>query len=254
MITSTPRTALLRRTATLVTSAAIAAGGASMLAAPAHAAGGYGPYVTVASPSLSARTAPSTSATVVQQLAYHSTIYIACQTSGTSVGGSVVWDRLTSGVYVFDYWTNTPGYLTWTTSIPRCGTTAPAPAPTATFGKTVTYNEGASGQCTWWAINEFHGYTGLYPNLVAPGNNGDAQFWAGNATYNGWTVTATPRVHSIAVFPPYKNSAGAVGHVAWVTAVSGTQITITEMNFVAWNKVDTRTLTPDVTVRYILAP
>ena len=70
------------------------------------------------------------------------------------------------------------------------------------MGRTVSYNEGATGQCTWWAINEFHAFDGLYPNLVAPGNNGNAQYWAGNAIYNGWTVTATPRVDSIAVFPP----------------------------------------------------
>jgi surface antigen len=42
--------------------------------------------------------------------------------------------------------------------------------------------------------------------------------------------------------------------VAWVTAVSGGQITVSEMNYVAWNRVDTRAMTPTSTVRYILAP
>lgn len=251
MTTSPARTTFARRTATLVTSVAIAAGGAGMLAAPAHATGGYGPYLTLASPTLNARSTPSTSATIVQQLAYHSTIYITCQTSGSSVGGSVVWDRLSSGVFISDYWTNTPAYLTWTTSIPRCGTTSPT--PTAKVGRTVSYNEGAAGQCTWWAITEFYRYTGHYPNLVAPGNNGNAQYWAGNAAYNGWTVTATPRVNSIAVFQPNTNGAGQVGHVAWVTAVSATQITVSEMNFIGFDKLDTRTLTPVSSVRYILA-
>ena len=162
-----------------------------------------------------------------------------------------MWDQLNNGAYISDYWTNTPGLDTWTSSIPRCGTSTPPPVA---VGRTVSYNEGATGQCTWWAINEFHAYSGLYPNLVAPGNNGNAQYWAGNATYNGWTVSATPRVGSIAVFPPGYNGAGAYGHVAWVVAVSGTRITVTEMNYVAWNRVDTRTLTPSSTVRYILAP
>ena len=94
----------------------------------------------------------------------------------------------------------------------------------------------------------------LLPDLVAPGNNGDAQYWAGNATYNGWTVSATPRANSIAVFPVGTNGAGSVGHVAWVTAVAGANITVTEMNYVVWNDVDTRTLTPAPSVRYILAP
>ncbi len=45
------------------------------------------------------------------------------------------------------------------------------------------------------------------------------------------------------------------GHVAWVTSVSGSEITISEMNGPAgWNVVDTRTLIPASPVRYILAP
>lgn len=237
------------RIATVATVATLAAVLAVVPATEASAAG-YGPYLTVASPSLNERSAPSTSASVVGSLPYHSTIYIACQTTGSQVGASVIWDRLTSGVYVSDYWTNTPGQNTWTPSIARCSTTT----PTAAVGRTVSGNQGASGQCTWWAIDRFHAYSGYYPNLLAPGNNGDAQYWAGNAAYNGWTVTASPRVASIAVFPAWKNGAGSVGHVAWVTGVSGGQITISEMNYVAWNQVDTRTLTPDPTVRYILAP
>jgi surface antigen len=223
----------------------------ALLPASAANAAAYGPYLTVASPSLNERSAPSTSAAVIGSLPYHSTIYIACQAAGSQVGASVIWDRLTNGAYVSDYWTNTPGENTWTPSIARCG--APSPAP-VTVGRTVSYNEGSSGQCTWWAINLFHAYSGYYPNLVMPGNNGNAQFWAGNAVYNGWTVSATPRPASIAVFPPGANGAGSVGHVAWVTAVSGGQITVSEMNYVAWNRVDTRAMTPTSTVRYILAP
>ncbi len=218
----------------------------------ASAAAAYGPYLTVASPSLNERSAPSTSAAIIGSLPYDSTIYISCQTSGSLVGASVVWDQLTNGAYISDYWTNTPGLDTWTPSIPQCGTSTPP--PTAATGRTVSYNEGGTGQCTWWAINEFHVYTGVYPNLVAPGNNGNARYWAGNAAYNGWTVTATARVGSIAVFPPYTNGAGAVGHVAWVVAVNRTSITVTEMNYAAWDRVDTRVLTPSPSVRYILAP
>jgi surface antigen len=232
---------------------ALAAAGAALLAlipAAAASAASFGPYQTLGSPSLNERTSPSTSAPIVGSLPYHSTIYIKCQTSGSLVGSSYIWDQLTNGAYISDYWTNTPGQDTWTASITRCGTTS----QTGAVGRTVSYNEGASGECTWWAINEFHAYTGYYPNFVAPGNNGDAQYWAANAAYNGWTVTATPRTNAIAVFPPWKNGAGSVGHVAWVTAVSGAQITMSEMNFVKWNTVDARTVTPDATVRYILAP
>ncbi len=126
---------------------------------------------------------------------------------------------------------------------------------TASTGRTLTYNEGDAGNCTWWAINEFHAYSGLYPDLSDPANNGNAEYWATNAVYNDWTVSSTPRTDSIAVFPPGVNGALSDGHVAWVTNVSATQITISEMNGPAgWNKVDTRTLTPATSVRYILAP
>jgi len=244
-------TTFVRRSAALVAVIAIGMG----VGATSAQASSYGPYLTLASPSLNERSAPSTSAATLGSLPYHSTIYITCQTSGTNVGGSVVWDRLSNGAFISDYWTNTPGNLTWTPSIPRCGTTPPPPPPSgATVGRTVSYNEGASGQCTWWAIDRFHAFSGYYPNFVAAGNNGDARYWGGNAVLNGWTVTATPRVNSIVVFQPYTNGAGAVGHVAWVTAVSGSSITFTEMNYVAWNSVDTRTVTPVSSVRYILAP
>ena len=60
----------------------------------------------------------------------------------------------------------------------------------------------------------------MYPDTLNPANTGDAKYWATNAGYNGWTVTSTPRVDSIAVFQPGVNGADPPsGHVAWVTAV-----------------------------------
>ena len=121
----------------------------------------------------------------------------------------------------------------------------------ASIGKTASRNLAYPGYCTWWALNEFHAYSGLYPYIT-----GNADNYVTSAAGNGWTVTATPRVDSIAVFPPGVNGADKTyGHVAWVTGVSGSKITISEMNASAgFNKVDTRTLTPASSVRYILAP
>jgi surface antigen len=134
--------------------------------------------------------------------------------------------------------------------------------PGANTGKTLTYNSGDAGNCTWWALNEFHQFDGLYPDtLSSDSSRDDAKYWATNAADNGWTVTSTPRVDSIAVFQPGVNGAfPPAGHVAWVIAVSGSQITVTEMNFEGgsppggFGKVDTRTLTPETSVLYILAP
>jgi surface antigen len=246
---NTVRTTLVAATILLPLAAA------TLPAAADAAAASYGPYLTLASPSLNERSAPSTSASLVGSLPYHSTIYVTCQTSGSLVTASTVWDQLNNGAYISDYWTNTPAIDTFTAGIPRCGTpTTPPPSPSVATGRTTSYNEGATGECTWWAINEFHAYTGRFPQLVAPGDNGNAMYWAGNAAYNGWTVSTTPRADSIVVFPAWTNGAGSVGHVAWVTRVSGSTITVTEMNWVAWDKVDTRSLVPANTVRYILAP
>lgn len=143
---------------------------------------------------------------------------------------------------------SSPGVTTSPTGTGSAGTVI-------STGQTLTYNEGAEGYCTWWAIYLFHVYTGVYPDFFDPANDGNAGYWAIDAAYDGWTVTSTPQVNSIAVFPPGVDGAEYDGHVAWVTAVSGPQITISEMNGPAgWDEIDSRTLTPDPSVDYILAP
>jgi surface antigen len=123
------------------------------------------------------------------------------------------------------------------------------------IGRTLTYDSGAAGQCVWWAISEFHQFDGLYPDTLDPANNGNAMYLATNAAYNGWTVSSTPQVNSIAVFQPGANGAGTAGHVAWVTSVSGPYITVSEMNFTyGLGNTDNRTLIPASSVQYILAP
>jgi surface antigen len=247
-----------RRLRAVVASTAVLIAGMSPLAAHAAAVGrlervaaGNGPYVTFASPSLNERSAPRLNAAVTGSLAYHSAIYVSCQATGSLVGESTVWDRLTSGGYVSDYWVSTPGYDTWTPAIPRC----PGTSRAASTGRTLSYNEGGVGECTWWALEQFRAYSGLYPDLNDPADNGNAGYWATNAAYNGWTVTSRPAADSLAVFPPGVDGAQYDGHVAWVTGISGPEITISEMNGPAgWAVVDTRTLSPSSSVRYILAP
>jgi surface antigen len=224
-----------------------------LTAGSADAATPAGPYKITASPTVNERSAPSTSAAVVGTLAYGTSIYIACQTTGSSVYGSLIWDRLPTGQYVSDDWVNTPVFNGYTPGIPPC--TTAGPPPPVKVGRTASGNEGSAGQCTWWAINEFHAYSGRYPYLLDPANTGDAQYWATNAAYDGWTVSATPRANSIAVFPPGVNGALSEGHVAWVVSYSGGMITISEMNGPAGPfNVDTRTFAPASSVRYILAP
>lgn len=121
------------------------------------------------------------------------------------------------------------------------------------WGQTLSYNPGGSGQCTYWAEYEFYANTGVYANTFGP-NNGNAMYWAQNAQAHGWTVTTTPQVDSIVVFQPGVDGASSVGHVAWVTAVNGSQITVSEMNVRGWGVVDTTTYTVTSGMSFILAP
>lgn len=77
------------------------------------------------------------------------------------------------------------------------------------------------GNCTWWSWDRAccNWKVGL------PGW-GNANQWAGNAkAHPSYTVLSYPVVNSIAV-----RVAGTYGHVAWVTAVSGSNVTVSEQN------------------------
>jgi surface antigen len=216
-------------------------------------------------PSTNERSATWTGARIVGSLPYGATVDVVCQTTGTPVLGSDIWDRLPSGAYVSDYWVSTPVYGGFSPGLSRCPASSPAATPTPTprptasptgraVGVTTNHNQGVPGQCTSWADEEFHARSGLWPDFTGP-DSGDARYWAVNAARKGWTVTSTPELDAVVVFPPGVNGAESDGHVAWVTAVSGDHITFSEMNGTAGpGRVDNRTVVPASSVRYILAP
>jgi hypothetical protein len=77
------------------------------------------------------------------------------------------------------------------------------------------------GNCTWWAwesvCRNWH---------VALTNWGNANTWAGHANVDpNYDVLSTPVVGSIAT-----RDLGTFGHVAWVIAVNGSTVTVTEEN------------------------
>jgi surface antigen len=77
------------------------------------------------------------------------------------------------------------------------------------------------GNCTWWAWDR--ACCGWAKGLPGWGN---ANQWAGNAkAHPSYKVLTYPVVGSIA-----NRVAGTYGHVAWVTAVSGSNVTVTEQN------------------------
>lgn len=120
------RDALRRAVSALARTAVVAAVAGGVVALSASVAGAaVGPYLTTASPNLNVRSGPSTSdSTVGSPLPYHTSIMIVCQTTGTDVNGSSIWDEIAAGKFVSDYWVNTPDFGKYSPGIPTCG--APA--------------------------------------------------------------------------------------------------------------------------------
>ena len=85
-------------------------------------------YVTTASPSLNMRSSPSTTAGITGSLPYRSALAIDCQTTGSMVGTSSIWDRLSNSSSISDWWTITPMTGGFSPGIPRRGA-APTPPP-----------------------------------------------------------------------------------------------------------------------------
>lgn len=120
------RTLLLA--AAVISVMALAAGAAQAVAGPFRVVG-------AGSNGLNERSAPSSSGALLGRLPNGAVVYIACQTAGGAyaTGGSpatdAIWDQLTSGTYVADYWVSTPAVGTFSQGIARCGAPVQSPPP-----------------------------------------------------------------------------------------------------------------------------
>lgn len=56
------------------------------------------------------RSGPGTNHSIVQTVGANTPIDLVCQAWGTDVNGNRIWDRLTGGQWVADYWTTTPSW------------------------------------------------------------------------------------------------------------------------------------------------
>lgn len=131
-----------------------------------------------------------------------------------------------------------------------------------TKGATTNRNPlgGYEGYCTWGAQELVHANTGYYVAALT----GNAEIWANQALAAGWTVVSEPQPRSIAVYS--SALVGGVGHVAWVDAVDGGEVTIIEMNVgpgataangfrtAGFGEFDTRIVRDIPGVSYILIP
>jgi hypothetical protein len=162
----------------VVTMAALAA---LAHAVPAHADAIYSVYHT-GGIGLKVRDLPNTSSGWRTALPDGTSISIHCQTYGDNINGSTIWDQLSSGGYVSDWYVNTPNVGVFSPGIGQCGQApAPAPAPVHAFNRNA-----AAG----WATKNYQ---------VAPYYQGDdctffvsQALWAGGLPKSAaWTDSTT---------------------------------------------------------------
>jgi len=79
----------------------------------------YG-YTVTSRTALSAHSGPAAGYPVVRTYAPGSTVRVICQTPGSTVGTTGVWDKLSDGTYVTDYYVSTPSNTTYSRPLPRC--------------------------------------------------------------------------------------------------------------------------------------
>lgn len=104
---------------------------------------------------------------------------------------------------------------------------------------------GAGGGAEWgWPEGECTEYVArLRPDLpYFEGRAGDAKNWLAAARAELIPVGAVPVAGAVAVFKPGQFGAGKYGHVAYVEAVDGDHITISERNRLGDGKKSTRTI------------
>ena len=174
---------------------------------------------------------------------------IICQTYGENVGGSSIWDYTTvngSAGFLSDDFVNGTRFNAFDPRIPTC---------VRQWGSTAGTNNGAAGQCTWGALQQFDHFTGHYGGWW-----GNAKDWNTTAAQTGWTVVLDAEPDSIVVLQPGIQGADRTyGHVGWVESVEnhsdGLYVRILEMNAGGGlGTYDERTVKDVLGMSYILAP
>ena len=112
--------------------------------------------------------------------------------------------------------------------------TAPRPAPAAPLFASIPAggfpDRFPYGQCTWWAARN--------RQVTWSGNAGD---WLVNARALGVETSALPSPGAIVVYHPGAGYS-ELGHVAIVIAFSSSSYSVSEMNYLGWGEVNTRTV------------
>jgi hypothetical protein len=93
-------------------------------------------YQVVGTAPLNARTGPTWGHDIVASYAPGTTIGVLCQAPGQLAGGTVVWDRLTTGAWVSDAGVSTPSDTTYSAPLQRCSYPGQVTSPTSLSART----------------------------------------------------------------------------------------------------------------------
>ena len=123
--------------------------------------------------SLNGRSGPRTSTHIVQAYPPGSIVGVVCQTAGTKIGTTSVWDKLTDGNYVSDYYLSTPSNTSYSAPLPRCTypfqVTIPVlnkrTGPGASYAISGTLRGGALGWVTCQRSGSKVGTTSIWDRL-----------------------------------------------------------------------------------------
>lgn len=77
-------------------------------------------YQVTGTGTLAARTGPAATYPVTRSYARGAALAVSCQAPGQKTGTTSIWDRLTDGSYVADYYVSTPSNTTYSAPLPRC--------------------------------------------------------------------------------------------------------------------------------------
>jgi Rv2525c-like, glycoside hydrolase-like domain len=130
-------------------------------------------YQVTSSTDLKGRSGPKSSTPIVQTYAPGTTVTVVCQTPGTKVGTTSVWNKLTDGNYVSDYYVSTPSNTTYSPPLPRCAYPFQVTIPTlnkrtgpgAGYAITGTISSGALGWVTCQRSGSTVGTTSVWDKL-----------------------------------------------------------------------------------------
>jgi surface antigen len=162
-------------------------------------------------------------------------------------GSSPIWDKLAGGLWVAHAFVLVNGV-----DRPE----APCPAAAAELTSNDYPYQGTSnvvdrwamytGQCTSWVSWRMEQVIGYFNNNMwrngVQGHWGNADNWVVNAKLLGYVVDHTPRAGAVAQWAPGVSGASDHGHVAYISAVSGQEVTVQEYNWSVPMAYDTRTV------------